>query len=265
MVTRFLCLLPFVDDPARGIEKIRELIPELRVRGYQLRDVVEAIGHCRCDGALQFLRELASDKVLAQQLGDAWIKAVAAVDTPESRNLLLSFVDPHLPGLPVAAEFGRDDVLVGRIVELIKRDKAVEQRVLQICETELPPMKRLLLARVVGQFGSLATVLAGLELIDDGATPPVPYELRNQLEAATVEKRPVGGSDNTYTLEPRSSNAIRRKLLEMASKDERRKKSAFGLISQIEEWRLEYGRPTGEARHPALESGEPWPPIPQPA
>src|SRR5438046_2033562 len=87
---------------------------------------------------------------------------------PESRNLLLSFVDPDFPGLPFEAEFGRDDVLVGRIVELTKRGKTVEQRVLQLCETELPPMKRLLLARVVGQFGSLAAVLAGLKLIDDG-------------------------------------------------------------------------------------------------
>ncbi len=122
--------------------------------------------------------------------------------------------------------------------------------------------KRLLLAKVIGRFGNLGAVSAGLHLIDDGVSPSVPYEVWNQVEAAFVEKRPHDESENTYTLEPRSSNAIRATLLEMASKDERRKKSAFTLLAQIEEWRLEYGRPTGEPRHPTFETGEPWPPMP---
>ncbi|MDI1228047.1 MAG: hypothetical protein PSY14_10215 [bacterium] len=84
--------------------------------------------------------------------------------------------------------------------------------------------------------------------------------LWKQLEDAFVERRPHGESSNTFTLEPRSSNAIRARLLEMATKDDRRKQSALKLLGQIEEWRLKYGRPAGEPRHPAFDSGEPWPP-----
>jgi hypothetical protein len=51
-------------------------------------------------------------------------------------------------------------------------------------------------------------------------------------------------------------------LLEMATKDEKRKISSLRLLAQIEEWRLEYGRPAGEPRHPAFNSGEPWPLTP---
>jgi len=242
---------------------MRQLIFEFRVFAYQLPAVVEAVGHCRCDEALPFLRELASDKARAEQLGDAWINAVAAVDSHESRNLLLSFVDPALPGLPAEVEFGRDDFIASRIVEVVRCDKAVEQKVLQLCGAELPPSKRLLLAEVIGRMGSLEAVSAGLRLIDDGAKPPVPYEIRKQIEAVFVESRPHNERENIYTLEPRSSNTIRTKLLEMASKDERRKKSAYTILAQIEEWRLEYGRPTDEPRHPAFESGEPWPPMPK--
>jgi hypothetical protein len=262
MVIRFLCLLPFVDDPKKGIDKIRELISALRIHSHELGRVVEAMGHSRTDAALPFLRDLVSDSRVAQQLGDAWIRAVGAIDTADARDLLLSFVDPRLPALPVEVEFGRDDVLVARIVALMKRDRAVGQRVLQLCETEIPPAKRALLARVVSQFGSVEGVSAGLMLIDDAASPQVPYEIHQQLEAAFVEKRPYGGSENTYTLEPRSSNAIRTKLLEIAYRDERRRKSAFALLAQVEEWRLEYGRPTGEPRNPAFEEGEHWPPMP---
>jgi hypothetical protein len=123
----------------------------------------------------------------------------------------------------------------------------------------LPSAKRGLLAKVIGQLGSGDAVSAGLNLVDDTASDPVPYEIWRRLEDAFVERRPHGESQNTFTLGPRSSNAIRAKLLEMATKDERRKKSASRLLAQIEHWRLEYGRPVGEPRHPNFDSHEPWP------
>lgn len=259
LLKRFLCLLPFVDDPAKGIARMRQLWSELRVFGYEMRGVLEALGHCRCDQALPFLLELGSDKVRAEQLGDAWINAIAAIDTLDARNILLSFVDPDLPGLPADVKFSREDILVARIAELTQKDKAVQDRLFRLCESDLPPIKRSLLAKVVGQLGSVGAVLAGLNLIDDAAADPVPYEIWKQLEDALVERRPHGESQNTFTLEPRSSNAIRAKLLDMTTNDERRKKSALRLLAQIEEWRLEYGRPAGEPRHPAIAWGGSWP------
>ncbi len=175
--------------------RYRPLVSELRLYGHQLREVVEALGHCRCDQALPFLRELGSDKARAAQLGDAWVNAVAAVDSPESRNLLLSFIDPELSGLPAEIGFARDDVLVSRIIELVRRDRAVEQRVLRLCEAELPPTKRLLLAEVVARLGGLEAVSAGLSLIDDGVSPSVPHGIWEQIEAAFVERRPHGDSE----------------------------------------------------------------------
>jgi len=261
LVTRALCLLPFVDDPVRGFAKLRAIISEFRIYNHQLRDVVAAVGHCRSDQALAFLRDIGSDRSRVAQILDAWVNAVAALDCPESWNLLLGFVDPDLPGLPL--EFGSfgDDVLVTRIVELIRRDKNVEQRLFRLCEAQLPPGERMLLAKIVGRLGELAAVSAALRLIDDTLNPPVPFEISRQLEAAFVERVPYGNGGNTFTLEPRSSNAIRAKLLEVASSDKRRKRSALMLLGQIEEWRLEYGRPVGEPRHPAFESGGHWPPV----
>ena len=156
---------------------------------------------------------------------------------------------------------GQDDVLATRIGELARRDAAIQRRLLQLCEAELPPAKRLLLSKFC-RLGTQEAVSAGLNLINDNVNPSIPHEIWLQLEAAFVERRHHGTSENTYTLTPRSSNAIRAKLLEMATKDERRKNSAFTLLGQIEEWRIEYGRPTGEPRHPAYDSGQLWPPIP---
>ena len=262
LLQRYLCLLPFIDDPAKGIERMRQLISELQLSGYRLREVVEALSYCRCDQALPFLLELGSDKVCMEQLRDEWIDAVAVVDSPESRNLLLSFIDPELPGLPGEISLSRDDALVARLVELARRDRIVRQRLLQLCDSNFPPARRSLLAEVVGQLGDVDAISAGLSLIDDTVSMPVPHGILKQLEGAFVERRPHGENQATYTLEPLSSNVIRTKLFEMATEDERRKRSALRLLGQIEEWRLEHGRPVGEPRHPAFDSGEPWPKMP---
>jgi hypothetical protein len=81
------------------------------------------------------------------------------------------------------------------------------------------------------------------------------------LENLFVERRPLGGSGNTYTLEPQSANDIRRQLFEMAMSDAGPKRAAWRILEQIESWRIEYGRPTSEPRHPNFESSIPWPPI----
>ena len=47
----------------------------------------------------------------------------------------------------------------------------------------------------------------------------------------------------------------------MILNDKSRGRSAFTLLGQIEVWRLEYGKPSNEPRHPAFDSGEAWPPF----
>ena len=56
-----LALCPFVDDPAAGIAKVRDVLSEKRIRGYKLRGLVTALGESRSDAAFDLLYELASD------------------------------------------------------------------------------------------------------------------------------------------------------------------------------------------------------------
>jgi hypothetical protein len=248
-----LCLLPFIENAGTGISKVRAVVSDLKLRNYRLRGVTAALGHSRCPEAVGLLREFASDENLAKQLGEVWINAIAELNYPESRQLLMSFADPEIPGLPAGVTFARDDVLAARLVELAQRDAATGQRLLQLCTVQLPAPKRALLAMVVGELGSTEAVLAGLNLIDDAAIPAVPYEIWKQLEATFVEHKPVSTEPYAYTPSPRSSNPIRSRLFEMAKNDTRRKKAASTLLGQIEVWRLEYGRPNGEPRNPDFE------------
>jgi hypothetical protein len=108
-------------------------------------------------------------------------------------------------------------------------------------------------------LGTPEALAANLNLIDDAKPSPVPQGIWDQLETAFVERRPYGQSSNAFTQHARASNELRGRLFRMALEDEKRQKSAFKLLGQIEEWRLEYGRPTDEPRHPDFESGQSWP------
>jgi hypothetical protein len=46
---------------------------------------------------------------------------------------------------------------------------------------------------------------------------------------------------------------------QMVLNDPTRSQAAFSILGQVEVWRVEHGRPTGEQRPPMIESGVPWP------
>jgi hypothetical protein len=106
----------------------------------------------------------------------------------------------------------------------------------------------------------MEALMRALDLLKDDGSGGSSYELHRSLEEVFVEHRQIQASSNTYTLVPRASNVIRKKLLDMMQNDSRRKKSALALLSEIEKWRMQYGRPDGEPRSPSVEAGFLWPP-----
>ena len=71
--------------------------------------------------------------------------------------------------------------------------------------------------------------------------------------------RPLGVL-STFIPAAAAQRALNDRVLRMALEDRKRRNSAVMLLGQIEVWRLEYGRPTDEPRHPDLATGQSWPP-----
>ena len=216
---RGISILPFINDPATGIAKIRSVIADTRISGYQLRDLAPALGHCRCGEALPVLRELASSEMQFKSMEDSWVNAVAALGNTEAGQLLLSFVDPSIPGLPFETKLEREDIITARLVELASRDEEIERRLLELCSVHLPARKRALLAVVVGAIASEEALVEALNLIDDSVTPAIPYELYRSIESIFIEKRPYGNDSNSYTQASRSANRVRNQLFKMSRND----------------------------------------------
>lgn len=260
LLRRILALCPFVDDPAAGITKMRDVLGKRQFRGYELRELVTALGESRSDAAVDLLYEIASDAPTFEQCEDNFINAFAALDTPRAHELLLGFVDPDIRGIALTRRPHREDVLVARLAELAQRRPEVAAWLRNLCERDLPEQNRHVLSKVMGWLGTPEALTANLNLIDDAKPSPVPRGIWDQLEFAFVERRPYGQSPNVFTQHARASNELRVRLFRMVIGDEKRRKSAFMLLGQIEGWRLEHGRPTGEPRHPDLASGQSWPP-----
>jgi hypothetical protein len=259
LLKHILALCPFIDDPVAGIARMKEVLAKKRLYAYELREIVTALGESRCDAAVDLLTELAADVQTFEQCEDNFFNAFAALDTPRARELLLGFIDPDVKGISLPQRPHREDVLVARLTELAQRDPKVAARLRELCERDLPDLNRHILSRVMDWLGTPEALVASLNLLDD-TRPYIPQGVRDQLEAAFVERRPYGGNPNAFTEHARASNELRTRLFKMAVGDAKRRKSAFHLLGQIEEWRLDHGRPAGEPRHPDLQSGDPWPP-----
>lgn len=239
--------------------RARQFLGENLIYIEGLRSVVKALGNSQCDEAAIFLQEIGADKARAQHFGDEWIGALLQLNTPTATNLLLGFVDPSLPQMPKELIAHYDGKLVRGLTDMGQRDPAILRRFYSLADEDLTPEQAKVLGKVLASLGTTESLTHALNLLHDSRSNGLAYELYRSLEEVFVEHRPVAGSANTYTMEPRSANAIRRKLVDMAQNDPKRKESALALLNEIEEWRLRFGRPDGEPRSPRIEAGFLWP------
>jgi len=262
LMDRCLSVLPFADPPEEGIAKIREILSQVRFfYPHDSRGVVAALGASRCPDAMDLLLELAKpDGSAVAQIGEEWIRAVAQLGGNRSNEVLLSFVDPYqkLFTKEFLPDYQHGNVLAGLLADRAERDNEFKAELFRLADGELPPSKRTLLAKTFSYFQRGEDLVAGLCVLRDD-TSEVPFELLRSIENSFLERRPYGTDGSVHTLAPRGSNALRKRLFELAQTDPVRKRSAFALLGQIEVWRLEHGRPMDEPRHPALESGAYWP------
>jgi hypothetical protein len=260
LLTHAVCIGLFTDNPREGVVRAQVFLGEKLIHVEGLRSLTKALGSSRSDDAAAMLQEIVADKARAQYLGDEWIGALAQLDTPAARNLLLSFTDPSLPSMPQELIAHHDGKLVGSLVSMAQRHLDIGHRIFSLVDADLSPEQAKVLGKVLAKVGTTEALMRALDLLKDDGNGGASYELYRSLEEVFVEHRSIEGASSTVTMVPRSSNAIRRKLLDMVQNDPKRRNSALALLNQIEEWRMRFGRPDGEPRSPSVEDGFFWPP-----
>jgi hypothetical protein len=226
--------------------------------------VVTALGNSQSTDALILLRDLVSTE--GEGLGDItteWIDAVATLNGPIGKEMLLSFIDPNIQGFAAQLDVStHGDHVASRLSKLADGNHETMERILALSSQPLTGTRRDLYLKLICQIGTDEAVLAGLEFLDDDDGYPIPYDLWKALEEKLFDKRPIRETGGSYNLEPRSANAIKAKLFSLALSGDHRSRPALKLLGEIEVRRLEDGGPSSELRHPSLDSGLPWPPSP---
>jgi hypothetical protein len=217
------------------------------------------MGHTRSDAAVPFLTKLARGEGGVQHMDDAWIEALGRLNTVSSRQALLSLVDPEVPWVGVTIEFDyrNTEVFAALVGGWARQDPALKQRLLTLSQGNLTPTQRQLLPAIYREMGSDDTMVAGVNLLKGTMSP---FGRDRGFESQFLEQQPHGRS-GAFVLVPRNAEKARAELFQAVLNDPSRRASAFSILGQVEVWRIEYGRPSGEPRHPMIETGEPWPPL----
>jgi len=173
---------------------------------------------------------------------------------------------PYRPGkrnyIPVmiialAASLVLTESFAALVGEWARQAPVLKQRLVALSEKSLTPPQRHLLTAIYRELGGDEVMLAGVNLLQGTMSP---YFHERGLETQFLERRTYGRS-GSFVLMPRDAKRARAELFQAVLNDPTRREAAFSILGQVEVWRIEHGRPTGEPRHPMIESGVPWPPL----
>ncbi len=190
---------------------------------------------------------------------DAWIEALGRLNTITSRQTLLSFIDPEIPwvGVTINFDYHRTEIFAAFVGGWARQDPALKQRLMALSQGNLTATQQQLLPAIYREMGSDETMVSGANLLRGTM---LPFGRDRGFETQFLEREPQGRS-GAFVLVPRNAEKARAKLFQALLNDPSRRASAFSILGQVEVWRIEYGRPIGEPRHPMIETGEPWPPL----
>lgn len=253
-----LVLLPFGDNPDRGIARIRQVLARLTHRPHSIQDLITALGYSRSKAAVPLLIQLGRGKGGLGENMDVWVQALGRLATPSARRTLLAYVDPAIrqSGIELSLNFAVLPRLAGVIGSWARDDDALRARLLELVGEPLTPAQKMLLVAVYAELGSDEALLADPEILQSRFF----FSDWREAEQLYVDRKQNGHS-YSYTLEPRNAEMLRARLFQLVLNDPTRRRSALAGLGRIEVSRLEIGRPPGEPRHPMIDSGRPWPPL----
>lgn len=263
LAERCFALLLFSDEPRLGVERIQQL-PDTICRSYKMRELIRLLGLCRAQEAAEYLAEIAEKyEILKFCMAEYLDSLVIAGKQISSETIFRIFED-------LKAEKIDDNELKNVLIlhlgkalgQVSKQNSYFLGRIKVLCEQATKSDENKILLEALETIGTEeAAKWACLLARDDGSMvrwdgPPL------VIQDSLINKIP-GELTGSYYEQSKSSNEIRKVLLEQALNDSQRKRTSLALLVWIENKRLELGRPMNETRHPNVsrlgEIGMPWP------
>jgi hypothetical protein len=246
MVVRALAILLFSDKPSLGIERILKL-PEYRLKNYYIRELLVLLGASQLPEAVAMIVELA----LKPEINGDYLYEVATVlsnsRNPAAESGLVTLLDKFCTG-----QLNSNDAhshLSRALARAAHADGTLWEEIKRRCAKPQSPRERHVLLHILGEAEGLETAACLCDLMNDEF--PMGYPAEYLIEEAVTQKIPAGGS--SYYVKPRKASDLKKRLLNIAYADVKRRASATQLLGIIGRSRLEHGWPANEPLHPDIE------------
>lgn len=255
-VREWLELIIYSDAPEMAFDRIRN-IPENFKSGWNINEIVQALGFCGAAGALDTLIELKPHMIGQEGFAQYWIDAIISHQSEAGMTFLADLIQEpddarHLTGYYTSKAFA---VALGTWAQ---SHTSFRTKLLEFSEKLIDQSSRIMLAAILAKVGDDETLIAAVNLFlqDDGSFP---YPSGGFVEDALNRHVPISEDGSTYEIQPASGAGLRKHLFGIVCEDPERQAAASRILNWIDKLRDEYGRPIDEPRHPDIASGKPWP------
>lgn len=245
----------FVEPVERGLEQFNFLLPEWLDK-VQMLGVVDALEHIPTKETLEVLAKLLTKYRTNQSLIERVIVAISESPLPESAEVLLQMVESGGLGTYARSTFYW---VAPCLSEAASSNPDFRQRVVKALESKTDEEDEALVSSVLGDLDAHDTRQLICRYLNEEAYPSAGRHASNVLFRRFSLKRPSEQGEGWYEVLPKADNALRRHLFELAGVNGAFCHRARSLLLQLEESRFGGGRPADEPRHPAVETGRPWP------
>lgn len=244
-------LFAFADRPLAVLELLDRLPPHLK-RTYQLRRLIQSLGHSPHADALQVLAGLA-ERDPAITTDYAWGEALRRLDTIDAARTLLEFGCRP----PSSKRGGHDRHKVAReLSTFVRLQPALRSDLLERYKNAEPPMREVLEEALLEVSDAETVMVVIREMGKRGEK--YDHRLRQVLRELALGKAPSSRWANAFEQFSVELTAFREQLFSMMA-DPGLRDIAKSCLEEIDQLRDEYGRVNDEPRHPNIAAGRPWP------
>ena len=247
----------FIKSAEDGLAQLKELLPELLKR-VSIWQIIDFFAHIPTKEAIAVLTDLLPRSDQQNNNENRILSAIASNPMPEASIVLLRLIETDAV-LKYSLEIFREDTITRRLKESTINDPKFRQRLFAIFEAKTDARYEGLVATVLGELDDPTARSLICRYLDDQVYPQggrtAAYVLMNQFIRETESEHGSGWRE----IHPQANAPLRRHLYMLASHPNPSRNRARKLLLDLEENRVERGRPANETRHPAIETGSNWP------
>lgn len=248
----------FVDPIECGLEQFNSLLPEW-LNKVRMWTVVDALVGVPTKEALEVLAGLLTNDQMNPDLEDRVIQTITASPLPESAEVLLQMIESGALEIYARSMFHVYRSAEPSFAREIRSNPKFRERVVTAMQARTDARAEALVCSLFGSLDNPEAIQLVYRYLNEEAYPKGGHHTADVLLRRFSFKKPGEQGADWYDILPKADNELRRNLFRFTIDNGTFHRRARSILLTLEDNRLEGDRPADEPRHPAIETGSPWP------